>query len=870
MKKNISINLQGMIFHLEEDGYDVLGRYLAEVKAHFSGYRGHEEIVADIESRIAELFAARLSGTKQVITLEDVEAMTAKMGRVSDFQSADDADEDDELLAGAVASGTAQGSYTGGNSYSGPAAAAAATSAAADTEPRQLVRDMSRRKVAGVCAGLAQYFRISAVWVRLLALASLFSPVIGDFIGFLPGVVLVSYVVLWIVLPKRYDAPEPTDANEKQLFRDTDTGKIGGVAAGVAAYLGTDVAVVRILFLLGAFFGFGLILYIILWIAVPEAKTVADRMRMRGDALTLSGIASNARDYDGTTGNRRPLGTFFEDLAGALNPLLSFVGTALRIFAGVLLSVVGFAFLLGFTVTLGVVLGLIPESQNPTVGSPGFLKMLHEQPTWAWLASYVAAAIPSLGMLLVGVGLLVRRSFINRTVGWSMFGLWLLGVIGITVAVARQSREFQYSADVEQTASYPALTAPVLRLETRHLDRDNDQNVGVQLAAADSGQVVEVLRRISAKGTSETEAARTAGNSLAYTVRTRGDSVLLLDDHYSFQPNARFRDQDLELTIRLPRDRTFRLSNDAAYWIGGENFAGGRVPDNVERHKFRLRGNDLECLDCTAEELGTSDSDDDNDEATEDEDGDMNIDIDTDTDEDDVNVNLNYGGASSFNLNEDFYGPGRKSYDDTDFRNVTVAGSYRVVIRQGNSFQVKAAGADQALRDLKIERDGDQLIVSRRGRMDSNWSFSKDDKVLVTIEMPDLDKLSLAGAVRADVRGFQDGSRMEVVQAGASDLRLNGTFNNLDLELAGKCRTSLEGRANNLNIDAAGACSVVAADFPTRTADVDLAGISKARLNVTETLKADAIGASVVQYSGNPRNVEKDVIGASRISAVSK
>ncbi|MBC6698391.1 PspC domain-containing protein [Hymenobacter puniceus] len=870
MKKNISINLQGMIFHLEEDGYDVLGRYLAEVKAHFSGYRGHEEIVADIESRIAELFAARLSVTKQVITLEDVDAMTAKMGRVSDFQSADDADEDDELLAGAVASGTAQGTYAGGNSYTGPAAAAAATAAAADTEPRQLVRDMSHRKVAGVCAGLAQYFRINAVWVRLLALASLFSPVIGDFIGFLPGVVLVSYVVLWIVLPKRYDVPETADANEKQLFRDTDTGKIGGVAAGVAAYLGTDVSLVRILFLLGAFFGFGLILYIILWIAVPEAKTVADRMRMRGDALTLSGIASNARDYDATTGNRRPLGTFFEDLAGALNPLLSFVGTALRIFAGVLLSVIGFSLLLGFTVTLGVVLGLIPESQNPTIGNPGFLKLLHEQPTWAWLASYVAAAIPSLGMLLVGVGLLVRRSFINRTVGWSMFGLWLLGVIGITVAVARQSREFQYSADVEQTTSYPTLTAPVLRLETRHLDRDSDQNVGVQLAAADSGQVVQVLRRISAKGTSETEAARTAGNSLAYTVRTRGDSVLLLDDHYSFQPNARFRDQDLELTIRLPRNRTFRLSNDAAYWIGGENFAGGRVPDNVERHKFQLRGNDLECLDCTTDELGLSDSEDEdnasNDEMADDDD----MDVDIDSDDDDVNVNLNYGGAASFNLNEDFYGPDRQTYTEDGFRAVSVMGSYRVVIREGSTFRVSAAGAARDLRDLKIDQEGDELLVRPRGRINfgSNWR-ANDSKVLVTIEMPNLDKLNLAGAVRADVRGFSDDSRLEVVQAGASDLRLNGTFNNLDLELAGKCRTSLEGSAGNLNVDAAGACSIVAADFPTRIADVDLAGISKARLNVTETLKADAIGASIVQYSGNPRNVEKDVIGASRVSAVS-
>ena len=70
MKKNISINLQGLIFHIEEDGYEQLGRYLAEVKAHFAPYRGHQDIVADIEGRIAELFAARLSPTQQVITQE--------------------------------------------------------------------------------------------------------------------------------------------------------------------------------------------------------------------------------------------------------------------------------------------------------------------------------------------------------------------------------------------------------------------------------------------------------------------------------------------------------------------------------------------------------------------------------------------------------------------------------------------------------------------------------------------------------------------------------------------------------------------------------------------------------------------------------
>src|SRR5690606_15574946 len=89
MKKNISINLLGMIFHIEEDGYEVLRNYLDSIKIYFSGYAGHQEIVADIESRMAEIFFANLSPAKQVITLEDVQALIKKMGNVNDFAQHD-------------------------------------------------------------------------------------------------------------------------------------------------------------------------------------------------------------------------------------------------------------------------------------------------------------------------------------------------------------------------------------------------------------------------------------------------------------------------------------------------------------------------------------------------------------------------------------------------------------------------------------------------------------------------------------------------------------------------------------------------------------------------------------------------------------
>ena len=260
MKKNISINLQGIIFHIEEDGYEILSRYLAEVKAHFSGYRGHEEIVADIESRIAELFVSRLSASKQVIALADVEQMIAKMGRVRDFQAADEAEEEEEILAGAVADGTAAGHYTStgarpgtGDAGRGPTGTVPPT---AETGPKRLYRDMANRKIAGVAAGVARYFAVNPLWVRLIFLGLLFiRPLLrsifnfgtgfhfdGDdifFRGFdLGGFAIISYIVLWIVLPKRYDTvPLDEDPTIKKLYRDVDNGKIGGVSSGLSGLL---------------------------------------------------------------------------------------------------------------------------------------------------------------------------------------------------------------------------------------------------------------------------------------------------------------------------------------------------------------------------------------------------------------------------------------------------------------------------------------------------------------------------------------------------------------------------------------------------------------------------------------------------------
>ncbi|MDQ3018758.1 MAG: PspC family transcriptional regulator, partial [bacterium] len=86
MKKTISVNLGGRMFYIDEDAYAMLDAYTSEVKLHFASYPDHDEIITDIESRMAEHFESKSIGSQTtIVTLKDVEGLIAIMGRVKDF-----------------------------------------------------------------------------------------------------------------------------------------------------------------------------------------------------------------------------------------------------------------------------------------------------------------------------------------------------------------------------------------------------------------------------------------------------------------------------------------------------------------------------------------------------------------------------------------------------------------------------------------------------------------------------------------------------------------------------------------------------------------------------------------------------------------
>src|ERR1700744_415724 len=163
MNKTIIININGIVFHIEEDAYEILKNYMTDVKRHFLNSADSLEITTDIENRIAEMFNEILArDNKQVIIEQDVNQVVEQMGTVADFENADSDS----------AHQPADHNYT--------------------AEARRLFRDPDDHLVAGVCSGIANYFDIDAVWVRLAF--ALLTPVGGS------GALL--YIILWIVVPK--------------------------------------------------------------------------------------------------------------------------------------------------------------------------------------------------------------------------------------------------------------------------------------------------------------------------------------------------------------------------------------------------------------------------------------------------------------------------------------------------------------------------------------------------------------------------------------------------------------------------------------------------------------------------------------------
>ncbi len=168
MNKTVNINLAGTSFHIDEDAFGKLSRYLEAIRKSLKGADGSEEIMQDIEARIGELFSEKIESPSQVITLKNLDEVIAVMGQPEDYEV------DDEIFEDVPPSSKSYSKSRGNASH------------------KQLFRDVDNKYISGVSSGLGHYIGVDAIWIRLLWVLLIVA-------GF--GSPIVVYILLWILVP---------------------------------------------------------------------------------------------------------------------------------------------------------------------------------------------------------------------------------------------------------------------------------------------------------------------------------------------------------------------------------------------------------------------------------------------------------------------------------------------------------------------------------------------------------------------------------------------------------------------------------------------------------------------------------------------
>jgi phage shock protein PspC (stress-responsive transcriptional regulator) len=604
MKKVININFQGRVIPIEETAFETLKQYSDSLRVYFANEEGRDEIINDIENRIAELFEDKIKKGSVCITDADVDTIITSMGRPADF---------DEMGAGEMGGST---SNAGSQSY-----------AAAEEikEPRRLSRSSNDKILGGVAAGLAYYLRIDPAVMRILF-------AIVTFGGFGAGFLL--YIILWIVLPAR-----DLDTNKvlrKRLYRNPDEKVIGGVASGIAAYFNIDVWIPRVVFALpfilgalssifdnhwwgpgplifsGGFGGTLFMAYIILWIVLPVASTAAEKLEMRGEKVDLESIKNTVREELSSVKERAgKAGAEFSEKAKAWGqevsgvaqekgrafaaeaaPIARKTGTGIGHAIGVLFKAF-FLFIAGiivfalFMALVGVLIAMVGA-----VPFTGFFLEGTWQNFLAWATLLLFVAVPLIALVVWLIRRLMRVKSQKSYLGYVFGSLWTLGWVAVILFISSVSRDFRNQTPLteEVTIAQPAngtLKVVAQGNKIRYYDRswwwndDNDEDVFFLNSNEDSMFLNTVRVKVvksedslfhvhiikMSRGYSPTKAEAKAKN-ISFSVKQL-DSTLVLPKGFTIGRDDKYRAQRVMVIIEVPNGKKVVLdrSLDTYDWF---------------------------------------------------------------------------------------------------------------------------------------------------------------------------------------------------------------------------------------------------------------------------------------------------------------
>ncbi|MDR0422808.1 MAG: PspC domain-containing protein [Proteiniphilum sp.] len=593
MKKVININFQGQVIAIEETAYEILEQYIGNLKTYFSREEGGDEIVNDIECRIAELFGNRLKHGIHCITDEDVKAIIDSIGKPQEF----DSDYGEET--------TPERDAFAGNAPPPPD----------EGERQNLYRNTNDRIIGGVCSGLAHYFKTDPVWIRII------------FVLFF-GILFWVYIALWIILKEK----DLKSNVSKRIYRNLNDRFIGGVCGGISARFRIDAWIPRVLFLLPlmlntigmvSFFplsgifthsngtGFNwnfnmsmVLIYVALWVLIPAARTVKQKLEMMGEEDYIRSIrekvtdnVAGSRNRAGNEGASRFTGTEGMDGMPPEPPPVPDRRTeeASRPGSGrsgclsafiILLKIIFFSFVGMFLLVLiAVFIGLLVTGTHLLP-----LKSLCIDPGYETNLLFSALGLIFLVPIAAIVTWIIRRVMKAKSrpvVGIVASLLWIAGLVLSGVLGARIADKFSVESSGERIVPITPVTSGKMYVEMQpyaedyaefkttygrigfHGDMDNlpcttineDSLLfdKINLQIGKSSDSLFHVRVIAATRGRDLRAAKADIARFTYEI-VQEDSLLLLPEFLSVPIEQGFRDQSITVEISVPAGKTVEMS----------------------------------------------------------------------------------------------------------------------------------------------------------------------------------------------------------------------------------------------------------------------------------------------------------------------
>lgn len=581
MKKVININFQGRIIPIEESAHEILKQYTESLSRFFANEEGKDEIINDIEGRIAELFAETLKKGSTCICEDDVNKIINSIGRPEDFDI-DEANVQEQLNGKKQQQNYQQ------------------TGTAEHRERTRLYRDENDKILGGVCGGLANYLRVDVSIIRILLVILTF----GGGSGFL------LYILLWIILPSRNLKTNLT----KRLYRNTEDRIIGGVAGGLAAYFNIGVWIPRVIFAMplivgiinsifhnifsdfspfpsivfGSFGGSLMLIYLVLWAVIPEALTASEKLEMRGDKIDLNTIKSTIQDdLEGFKERAEKWGERVQERGSQFTSESTIaakkhgskfghaVGIVFKAFFLFIAGMVAFALLMAL---LGLLFGgaSIYPVKNFFIGG-AYQNIL----LWATVIGFLV--IPIIAFVVWVIRRVMKAKSHSRIIGATFGTLWSLGLVACILLAASLASDFKTKSVVEEVVSFnqPTTKKLIVKVERENshfygsdwfgIDWDDEdkppfygisedslllRSVRVDVnKSPDSLYHIKVFKFCRGKNP---EIAKQKAKSINFSF-TQNDSVIVLPKGFIVTNTDKFRNQQVLIKIEVPQGKKIKL-----------------------------------------------------------------------------------------------------------------------------------------------------------------------------------------------------------------------------------------------------------------------------------------------------------------------